>query len=128
MKCLTVALLCAAISFGCAFQRQRINVENPFSRIDRVRVGETEAVELPAIMGTAPSSVFAIPPDKEGHVYSYGDSKTWMMGLIIFNVQKTNTGVDTAVFVVDAKGFVEEKIYSRNSKDLPWQFWPFGGE
>ena len=123
-----LALVWLSAPLGCAFQRQRINVENPFSRLARVRTGETRAVELPAILGTAPSSIFPIPPDKEGHVYSYGDSKTWMMGLVVFNVQKTNTGIDTAVFVVDGQGVVEEKIFGQNSKDLPWQFWPFGGE
>ena len=113
---------------GCAFQRQRINIEHPFTRLSRVKVGETRVEELPPIFGTAPSSVVPMPPDRQGHVYSYGDSKTWMLGLVIFNVQKTNTGLDTAVIVVDRQGVVQDKIYGTNSKDLSWEFWPFGGE
>jgi hypothetical protein len=109
-------------------QRQRINIENPYTRIGRVNVGETRVEELTAILGTAPSSVVPVPPDKEGYVYSYGDSKTWMLGMIFLNFQKTNTGIDTAIFVVDRNGVVEKVIHGTNSKDLPWQFWPFGGE
>ena len=122
------AALVLSVSSGCSMQRQRINIENPQSRISRLKVGETRVEELIAILGTAPSNVVQIPPDKEGYVYSYGDSKTWMLGFIIVNFQKTNTGLDTAVVVVDRGGVVEKVIYGTNSKDLPWQFWPFGGE
>ena len=113
---------------GCSMQRQRINIENPYTRIARVRTGETRVEELSAILGTAPSAIVAVPPDKEGWVYSYGDSKTWMLGMIFLNFQKTNTGIDTAIFVVDRSGVVQEVVRGTNSKDLPWQFWPFGGD
>jgi hypothetical protein len=124
---LAASLLMPALS-GCSMQRQRINIENPFTRIQRVKEGRTRAEELPAIFGTAPSSVIPIPPDKEGYVFSYGDSKTFMLGIILLNFQKTNTGIDTAIVVLDRNGVVEKVIHSENSKDLPWQFWPFGGE
>lgn len=113
---------------GCSMQRQRINIENPYTRFERVHPGRTRVEELSAILGTGPSNVVPIPPDSEGYVYSYGDSKTWMLGLIFLNFQKTNTGIDTAVFVVDRDGVVQRVVHGTNSKDLPWQFWPFGGE
>lgn len=121
-----VLALCAAT--GCSLQRQRINIENPYTRFQRVKPGQTRVEELSAILGTGPSNVVPVPPDREGYVYSYGDSKTWMLGLLFINFQKTNTGIDTAVFVVDRNGVVERVVHGTNSKDLPWQFWPFGGE
>jgi hypothetical protein len=122
------ALLLLALGTGCSFQRQRVNIENPYARLARVKPGETRAEELTAILGTAPSSKVPVPPDKEGFVYGFGDSKTFMLGIIILNFQKTNTGMDTAVVVIDKSGIVQDVIHSTNSKDLPWQFWPFGGE
>jgi hypothetical protein len=123
-----VAGLLPVLGTGCSFQRQRMNIENPYSRIARVKPGETRAEELSAIFGTAPSSKVPVPPDRVGYVYGFGDSKTFMLGFILLNFQKTNTGMDTAVVVVDKSGIVQEVIHSSNSKDLPWQFWPFGGE
>lgn len=125
---LVAGVLLLPVFGGCAMQRQRINIENPYTRIARVKTGETRVEELAAILGTAPSSIIPVPPDKEGYVYSYGDSKTWTLGMIFLNFSKTNTGIDTAVFVVDRSGVVEKVIHGTNSKDLPWQFWPFGGE
>jgi hypothetical protein len=113
---------------GCAMHRQRINIENPYTRIARVKPGETRVEELTPILGTAPATIIPIPPDKKGYVYGYGDSKSFMLGFILLNFQKTNTGLDTAVFIVDGSGIVQEVIHGTNSKDLPWQFWPFGGE
>ena len=127
---LPVALLLVVplvLQTGCSFQRQRINIEQPYARIARVKPGETRAEELPAILGTAPSNIVPIPPDKEGHVYGFGDSKTFMLGIVLLNFQKTNTGMDTAIFVVDRNGIVQNVVHGTNSKDLPWQFWPFGG-
>ena len=125
---LLLSLPLLALQSGCSFQRQRINIEHPFSRIARVKPGETRAEELIAILGTAPSNVVPIPPDKEGYVYGYGDSKTFMLGIVLLNFQKTNTGIDTAIIVVDKDGIVQNVVHGTNSKDLPWQFWPFGGE
>ncbi len=130
-RALAIAVVVGSLllpALGCSMQRQRINIENPYTRIGRVNVGETREEELTAIFGTAPSTVVPIPPDKKGWVYTYGDSKTWMLGFILLNFQKTNTGIDSAIVVVDRDGVVEEVRHGTNSKDLPWQFWPFGGE
>ena len=122
-----VSLLAPAFA-GCSMQRQRINIENAFTRIDRVKTGQTRVEELPAILGTAPSNVVPIAPDKQGHIYAFGDSKSFMLGIILLNFQKTNTGIDNAVFVVDRNGVVEKVIHSSYSKGLSWEFWPFGGD
>ncbi|MEN8184258.1 MAG: hypothetical protein ABFS46_17165 [Myxococcota bacterium] len=122
------ALLFLGSTLGCAWQRQRINIEDPYTRIARVKPGQTTTEELTAILGSEPTNIINIPPDHRGFVYGFGDSKSFLAGLIIFSVQKTNIGLDTAVFVVDSSSVVQEVIHSSNSRDLAWQFWPFGGE
>ena len=121
----TVLLLVSAS--GCAMHRNRMNIEKPFERFAKIQPNVTRASELEGILGTAPSNIVSVGPDKQGWVYSYGDSKSWMMGIILFNVQKTNTGVDTAVVVVDQRGYVDRVIAGSNSKNVSWQFWPYGG-
>ena len=125
--CVAISLLAPAWA-GCAMQRQRINIENAFTRLERVKIGDTRAEELPAILGSAPANILPVRPDKEAWIYSFGDSKTFMLGIIILNFQKTNTGIDNAVIVVDRNGVVEDIRYSSYSRDLSWQFWPFGGD
>jgi hypothetical protein len=121
-----VALL-LAFSSGCAMHRSRINIEKPFARFAKIQPNVTRADELEGILGTAPSNIVPVGADKQGWVYSYGDSKSWTLGIILFNIQKTNTGVDTAVVIVDQAGYVDRVIAGSNSKNVGWSPWPFGG-
>ena len=124
---LVAAGLLLVLASGCSMHRTRINIENPFERFGKIEPNVTRSTELEGILGTAPSNIVPVAPDKQGWVYSFGASKSWMLGIVLFNVQKTNTGVDTAVVIVDQAGYVDRVIHGSNSKDLPWQFWPYGG-
>ncbi|MCA9771742.1 MAG: hypothetical protein KC466_04990 [Myxococcales bacterium] len=112
---------------GCTFARQRTNIEDPYGKIAQVQAGVTSTADLARIFGAGPTTVVDAPGGGALWIYAFGDAKTWQIGLIVFNVGKTNAAQDAAVFVVDGAGVVQEVHYGTNSKDLPWQFWPFGG-
>ena len=46
--------------------------------------------------------------------------------LILINIMKTNSGIDTALFLVDEQGVVEETKIGQNHKEVDWQWWAFG--
>jgi hypothetical protein len=39
---------------------------------------------------------------------------------------KTNSGIDTALFLVDEEGVIEEAKIGQNHKEVGWQWWAFG--
>ena len=68
-----------------------------------------------------------LPNERRLMIYNYGQSKTKGLTLILFNVAKTNVAIDTAIFLVDADGTIEESWVGDNSLDVPWEWWAFGG-
>jgi hypothetical protein len=112
-------------SAGCAFSRTVINGPDLRERISRVEPGRTQADDLERILGTPPTS---ITPVGDGRVYawSFGEGKTAGLNLILLNVNKTNLGIDTALFYVDAQDVVRQVSVGQNSREIPWEWWAFG--
>jgi hypothetical protein len=127
MRQLLVFVLAASAFCGCSWSRQKVNVEGFHTKLNAVKVGETKAADLKGIFGTEPNAVIPAPEGRI-HLYNFGDSKTKGFNIIILGFSKTNAGLDSALFFVDADGVVRDKIVSSNSADLDWEFWPFGGE
>jgi hypothetical protein len=125
-KPLTSLLLLAAMTAttGCMFSREQLNVADFPSQVASIQPGRSTLADLEALVGPA-TSVTPIG-DKRLHVYTFSDSKTMGFNIIVFGVSKTNTGFDTALFLVDSRNVVESFAVTENSKDLPWQFWSFG--
>lgn len=120
-------LLSAALAAGCMVQRERLNIEDFRGKTAGVVVGKTTAEELVAMVGSPPATIAEIALGKKVYVYSFGDAKSLSLGVpLALLFTKTNRGVDTALFVVNPDGVVEAVYASRNSEDLPWEFWPFG--
>lgn len=109
---------------GCTWGRQQINQSDLESRASNVVVGKTTAAELEQIIG-APTSITPIGRSQL-YAYTFGDSKTEALTLLIINIGKTNTGLDTALFLIDENGVVQDTRIGMNSKDLPWEWWAFG--
>ena len=111
---------------GCMWSRSRTNIKDFYSRVDAVVPGETKTADIPAILGSPPNNIIPLANGGSILLYTFGDAKAHGFNLLIVNFQKTNIGIDTALFITDGQGVVEEVNVSTNSKDLEWQFWPFG--
>lgn len=110
---------------GCTFARARINDPEFIVKAAAIEEGTTTSEQLVAQVGN-PLSWVRVGSGEELYVYSYGQSKTGGLTMLIFNVTKTNLKLDTAFFVIK-DGVVTEKYVGTNSEDVPWQWWAFGG-
>lgn len=119
----STAVLVMALG-GCSWGRQQINQSDLESRAAQVVAGKTTAAELEEAIGT-PTSITPIGRNQL-YAYTFGDSKTEALNLLIINIGKTNTGLDTALFLIDENSVVQDSRIGTNSKDLPWEWWAFG--
>ena len=122
-----ILLILPVLLNACIWGRQKINVEGFHEKAELVVAGETRADELTEILGTPPNAILPLKNGKKLYVYTFGDGKTEGFNLILFRIQKTNLGIDSGYFFIDGNNTVEEKIISNNSKDVPWEWWAFGG-
>jgi hypothetical protein len=110
---------------GCTWGRQQVNQADLERRVAGVVPGQTTVAELEQMAGGPPTSITPIG-QKQLYAYTYGDSKSEALTLLIINIGKTNTGLDTALFLIDQNGVVESARVGTNSEDLPWEWWAFG--
>ena len=110
---------------GCSWGRQQINQADLERRVAGVVPGQTTAAELEQMAGGPPTSITPIG-QKLLYAYTYGDSKSEALTLLIINIGKTHTGLDTALFLIDENGVVESSRVGTTSQDLPWEWWAFG--
>ncbi len=123
---LGLALMLFAMSqSGCAWRRARTNVADMYARVDRVLEGSTTSVQLVEILGSPPNNVIELPGNKTLFLYTFGDQKTEAFSLVLIEISRSNIGVDSALFVLE-NDVVQKMYVSTNSKDLAWQFWPWG--
>jgi hypothetical protein len=115
----------AAVIAGCTFNRTQINQADLERRVSAVVPGQTTLAELEAMAGGPATSITPIG-DKRLYAYTFGDSKTAGLTLILLNISKTNAAIDTALFLVNQDNVVEWAGVGQNSKDVPWQWWAFG--
>ncbi len=114
------------VASGCAFNRSQLNDPNFEERVfSKVVPGKTTLAELEEL-AAGPATSITPMGRKRLLVYSFSDAKTAGLALIILNISKTNSGFDTALFLVDENDVVESKQIGQNSKDLRWQWWAFG--
>ena len=45
--------------------------------------------------------------------------------MILINISKTNSAIDTASFLVNENNIVEWMQVGNNTEDLPWEWWAF---
>jgi hypothetical protein len=123
-----VAILGVAIAAnGCGFNRQQINHADLPDKVAGVVPGQTTLAELEQMVGGPAIAVTPVGDGKRLYTYTFGDSKTKGLYLILLNISKTNTGIDTASFLVNQDNIVEAVQVGKNSEDLPWEWWAFGG-
>ena len=124
VKMLVFAVLAVAIN-GCGFNRNQINQHDLPERVSGVVPGQTTLAELEAMAGGPATSITPIG-DKRLYVYTFGDAKTKGLYLILLNISKTNSAIDTGIFLVNENNIVEWMQVGENTEDLPWEWWAFG--
>lgn len=122
---LTLALLVAVAVSGCTFHRSRLNIENFNSKAAQVTPGKTTAGELVEILGSDPNTILPIEDGKSIYIYYFGDTKTSGLTLILINLMKTNSGIDSGFFILDKSNVVQRVFVSSNSEEVSWGWWPF---
>lgn len=125
VSALVVALLAPGVA-GCTFSRAQINVVDLEQRVANVVPGKTRIEEVERMIGGPATSITPLGSDKLLYVWTFGESKTAGLTLILINIMKTNSGIDTALFLVDEGGVVEEVNIGQNHKEVGWQWWAFG--
>lgn len=124
VRAIAIGVLVAAVG-GCGFNRLQINQADLPERVSGVVPGQTTLAELEEMAGGPAISVTPVG-DKRLYTYTFGDSKTKGLYLILLNISKTNTGIDTASFLVNQDNVVEAVQVGKNSEDVPWEWWAFG--
>ncbi len=123
---LLACFLGTLFSGGCAWNRSRTNISDFHDRVEGIVVGKTKIADVPKLVGGPPNNI--IPTSDGGQVllYTFGDSKKNSLNLLIVNFSRTNVGVDSALIIVNKDGVVQQVSVSENSKELTWDYWPFG--
>ncbi len=128
-RCLAIGILTVTATLcgsGCAWNRVKINDPDAGVRADQVIPGKTKTADLVRIMGSEPNSVMPVKGDRQLYIYNFGDTKTKAFNLILIEIGKSNSRLDSAYFFIDPNGVVERKSVSRNSREVPWEWWAFG--
>jgi hypothetical protein len=121
-----IALLTLCALPGCLFARGQVNASDLPDRVSGVVPGTTTIAQVERMIGGPATSITPLGAGNLLHVYTFGDTKTAGLSLIVLNISRTNSGFDTAFFVVDPSGVVVEMKVGQNSKDLEWEWWAFG--
>lgn len=124
-----VALVVAAASLtasGCIFHRLEVNDISVAERARGIQPGVTLESELPALLGTQPTSFITTPDGGKLLVYSYGLAKTGGFNLIVLSVQRTNQGLDTMFIQIAPDGVVRRTWIGDHSEEVEWGWWAFG--
>ena len=122
---MVVALLAPGVG-GCTFSRAQINAADLEQRVANVVPGKTHIEEVERMIGGPATSITPVSGGNLLYAWAFGDAKTAGLTLILINIMKTNSGIDTAIFVVDEGGVVEEVKIGQNHKEVEWQWWAFG--
>lgn len=110
---------------GCMWGRVRMNDPQIVSRARAVKPGETTEAELAGILGTQPT--MKIPgKGKTLHAYSFADTKSHGLMLIVVNFVRSQTVTETLYVETDAATGRVTKILPPTSHEIEWRFWPFG--
>lgn len=125
MKSIMVTAVIAVCCQGCLWNRMKVNDPTVADRAKAIVVGTTKGEELPTLLGAQPTMRM---PGKGKLVqgYTYSDTKTGGLMLIIFNFTRSSTDAETLYVEVDAKSDIVTGVYIPPERQVEWRFWPFG--
>lgn len=125
MKKLLVPVLAALLLEGCMWGRVKVNDDGVADRAAAIRVGVTRGEEVPKILGAQPTMRM---PGKTSRVlgYTYADTKSNGLILILFNFTRSTTVAETLYVEIDSATDVVTRVHVPPKRDVEWRFWPFG--
>ncbi len=113
------------LTSGCMWGRMKINDPEIVRLARNIEPGKTLGSDVPRILGAQPTMRM---PGKEYRMlgYTYADTKSNGLMLILFNFTRSSTVAETLYIEVDSKTDVVTRMYIPPTHDLEWRFWPFG--
>ena len=122
-KLLLLALLPLVLS-GCMWGRMRINDPTVADRARMVRPGVTRGDQVADVIGAQPT--MRLPgKDQTLFGYTYGDTKSHGLMLILVNFTRSTTVTDTLYVQVDNKTGLVTDVHHPPHHDIEWRWWPF---
>ena len=127
MKRIVLSVLIALTLGGCMWGRMKVNDDTIVDRAGLIKVGSTKGAQVPAILGAQPTMRM---PGKSHAVlgYTYADTKSSGLMLILFNFTRSTTVADTLYVETDAESDLVTRVYIPPKRKIEWRFWPFGEE
>ncbi len=122
MKNLLLFALLGLLS-GCMWGRVQVNDPTIRERASRIRPGVTRVAELQRLLQAEPTMRMPLK-DRTVLSYTYADTKSNGLMLLLFNFTKSQTVADTVYVEADAQGVVK-RVYVPPARQLEWEFWPF---
>lgn len=109
---------------GCMWGRMRVNDPDIVLRARSIRPGVTGMSELSRILNAQPTMRI---PGKETTLlgYTYADTKSNGLVLLVVNFSRTQTVAETLYIEVDSVSGKVRKVYLPRKHDIEWRFWPF---
>ena len=129
VRCLLSVCLVAFFSAcgGCMWGRMRVNDPTIVQRAARIKPGVTKVSQLSRLLGAEPS--MRMPVGSRLMLgYTYADTKSNGLVLILLNFTRTQTVTDTLYVEADAETGTVVKVHVPPSHEIEWRFWPFGDE
>lgn len=122
---LCVALFLPCVLSGCMWGRMQVNDPDIVLRARAIRVGETTADQLPVLLRAEPTMRL---PGKDRQIlgYTFSDTKSNGLVLILLNFSKTQTVAETLYVEVDSATQVVRKVHVPSRPDIKWDWYPFG--
>ena len=126
LKLLVTAGL-AMFAGGCMWGRMQVNDPTIADRAAAIRPGVTRSSEVPAILQAQP--MMRMPgKDTTMQGYSYADTKSGGLMLVLFNFNRSTTVADTLYVEIDNRTDLVTRVYIPPRRDPEWRFWPFSEE
>lgn len=126
MRIASAALMAAALS-GCMWGRLQVNDPAIVKRAAYIRPGVTKVGQLNQILDAQPT--MRIPGKKSNlYAYTFADTKTHGLVLIVVNFTRTETVTETLYVEADPETQVVTAVHVPEKRELEWRFWPFGEE
>lgn len=122
--------IAAGLAFGtsgCMWGRLQVNDPEIVVRAKAIRPGITNVDQLRGILQAEPTLRL---PGKGSTLlgYTYADTKSNGLVLIVVNFSKTQTVAETLYVEVDSETGLVRRTYVPGKRELEWEWNPFDGE
>lgn len=124
---LLAAVLLTAVCSGCMWGRMRVNDPTIVERAERIKPGVTKVAHLSQILGAEPTMRMPVGP-RLILGYTYADTKSNGLVLILLNFSRSQTVTDTLYVEADAETGTVVKTHIPPEREIEWRFWPFGDD